>query len=42
MRGLCKSFTEIAELHLDFQAPIPIDPRQHSDIIRKFLLPVVA
>ena len=42
MRGLCKSFTGITELHLDFQAPIPIDPHQHSDIIRKFLLPVVA
>jgi len=41
MRGLCQYFTGITELHLDFQASIPIDPHQHFDIVRKFLFLVV-
>lgn len=42
MHGLCQFFTGITELHLNFQATIPIDSHQHSDLVRKFLSPFVA
>jgi hypothetical protein len=42
MNGLRQSFTGITKLHLNFQAPIPIDPHQHSDVVQKFLSPFVA
>jgi len=41
MCGLRRSCTGITGLHLNFQAPIQIDPHLHSDVVRKFLSPFV-
>ena len=41
IHGLCRSLTGSTGLHLNFQASIPVDPHQHSEVVRKFLSPFV-